>query len=145
MMRHKVDEFVKNYHTCQRGNLVRHTLFRTLTPFSIPERPWTDISVNFVTGLPWSNVFHIVCVVVYWLMKMRNLITCCSIIYVIKFTKHFNWQVFKLLGLAGTVIWDRGPQFLGNYWGTYVNGYRQNDDSQRHTTSWLKDTLSRSI
>jgi hypothetical protein len=54
-MRADVDRYTRNCHTCQGSKPNRHALFGVLRPLPIPERPWQDISMDFVTGLPWSN------------------------------------------------------------------------------------------
>jgi hypothetical protein len=64
-----VDRYTRNCHTCQRSKSNRHAPFGKLRPLPIPERPWQDISMDFVTGLPWSNGYDAIWVVVDRLTK----------------------------------------------------------------------------
>jgi hypothetical protein len=63
-MRADVHHYTRNCHTCQRSKSNRHAPFRVLRPLPIPERPWQDISMDFITGLPWSNGYEAIWVVV---------------------------------------------------------------------------------
>jgi hypothetical protein len=51
-MRMDIDCYTHNCHTCQRTKPSRHAPFGVLRPLPIPDRPWQDISMDFVTGLP---------------------------------------------------------------------------------------------
>jgi hypothetical protein len=68
-MRADVDCYTRNCHTCQPSKSNRHAPFGVLRPLPIPERPWQDISMDFVTGLPWSNGYDAIWVVVDRLAK----------------------------------------------------------------------------
>jgi hypothetical protein len=75
-MQMDVDRYTCNCHTCQRTKLSRHVLFGVLRPLPIPDRPWQDISMDFVMGLPWSNGYDAIWVVVDHLTKERHLVPC---------------------------------------------------------------------
>jgi hypothetical protein len=51
-MRKDVECFVRNCHTCQRSRTTRHAPYGILRALPIPDRPWQDILMDFVTGLP---------------------------------------------------------------------------------------------
>jgi hypothetical protein len=50
--RKQVDQYVRNCHSCQRSRTLRHATFGVLRPLPVPEKPWEDISIDFVVGLP---------------------------------------------------------------------------------------------
>ena len=58
------DRFVRNCHTCQRSRITRHAPFGILRPLPIPDRPWQDIAMGFVTDLPWSRGYDAIWVVI---------------------------------------------------------------------------------
>jgi hypothetical protein len=64
MMRADVDRYTRNCHIYQRSKSNRHAPFGVLRPLPIPECPWQDISMDFITGLPWSNGCDAIWVVV---------------------------------------------------------------------------------
>ena len=68
-MRKDVDRFVANSHTCRRTKPRRHGSRGTLLPLPVPGRPWQDISMDFVVGLPKSKGFDAIWVVVDRLSK----------------------------------------------------------------------------
>lgn len=47
-----VTEYVSKCHTCQLNKSSNHKPHGLLQPLEIPLRPWSHISVDFVTGLP---------------------------------------------------------------------------------------------
>jgi hypothetical protein len=51
-------------------------MFGVLPPLSVPEKPWDDITMDFMVGLPECEQFDAVWVVVDRLSKMRQFIAC---------------------------------------------------------------------
>ena len=115
-MRTDVERYIRNCHTCQRSKPTRHAPFGILRPLPIPERPWQDISMDFVTGLPWSNGCDAIWVVVDRLTKERHLIACRTDIDAKELSSLFITHIFRLHGLPLTIISDRGPQFAALFW-----------------------------
>ena len=68
-MRKDVERFVANCHTCHRTKPRRHASHETLLPLPVPDRPWQDISMDFVVRLPKSKGFDAIWVVVDRLSK----------------------------------------------------------------------------
>ena len=79
-MRRDIGRYVANCHTCQRSRTSRHAPFGILRPLPIPDRPWEHVSMDFVTGLPWSEGNDAILVVVDQLSKMRHLVSCRTMI-----------------------------------------------------------------
>jgi hypothetical protein len=73
-MRKYVDQYVLNCDTCRRSNTPGNRPQCVLRPLPVPDGPWTDLSMDFVTGLPESNGYNAILVVVDRLTKMRHLI-----------------------------------------------------------------------
>jgi hypothetical protein len=51
-MRKQVDRYVWSCAECQKSRTSRHASFGVLRPLPVPDKPWEDISMDFVTGLP---------------------------------------------------------------------------------------------
>jgi transposase InsO family protein len=115
-MRADVDRYTRNCHTCQRSKPNRHAPFGVLRPLPIPERPWQDISMDFITGLPWSDGCDAIWVVVDRLTKERHLIPCRTDVDAKELANRFIAHIFRLHGLPLTIISDRGPQFSALLW-----------------------------
>jgi transposase InsO family protein len=115
-MRTDVDRYTRNCHTCQRTKPSRHAPFGVLRPLPIPDRPWQDISMDFVTVLPWSNGCDAIWVVVDHLTKERHLVPCRMDVDAKELPNLFIAHIFRLHGLPLTIISDRGPQFAALFW-----------------------------
>ena len=69
-MRKQVDQYVRNCDSCQRSGTSRHATFGILWPFSVPEKPREDISMDFVVSLPECEGLDVVWVIVNRLSKV---------------------------------------------------------------------------
>ena len=72
--------------------------------------------MDFVTGLPESQGFDAIWVVVDRLTKMRHLVPCNTTIDSEGLAELFIKEIFRLHGLPDTIISDRGPQFASRFW-----------------------------
>jgi len=82
-----------------------------LMPNSIPEKPWTYISADFITKLPLAQGYDSILVVVDWLTKMVHFIPTTEKTMAEGLARLFRDNVWKLHGLPKSIISDRGPQF----------------------------------
>jgi hypothetical protein len=120
-MRKQVDQYVRNCHSWQRSKTSRHATFVVLRPFTVPEKPSKDISMDFVVGLPECEEFDAVWVVVDRLSKMHHFIPCHTTIYATGLATLFLREVVLLHELPNTIVSDRGPQFASTLWGQICN------------------------
>ena len=51
-MDQEVEEYARSCDSCQRNKATRHKKYGLLDPLDIPNRPWDDISMDFIVGLP---------------------------------------------------------------------------------------------
>ncbi|KAH0612978.1 uncharacterized protein H6S33_009358 [Morchella sextelata] len=82
----------------------------------IPDGPWTDVSMDFVTDLPESDGYNAILVVVDRLTKMRHLIPTTKEADSREVAKLYIDNVWKLHGLPDTMVSDRGTQFVAEFW-----------------------------
>ena len=115
-MHEDVARYVKNCHICQRSRTPRHAPYGTLKSLSIPQQPWKELSMDFVTGLPWSQGYDAILVVVDRLTKMRHLIPCRTSTSAEDLANLFLENVWRLHGLPDGIVSDRGPQFASIFW-----------------------------
>jgi len=83
-----------------------------LMPNSIPERPWTYISADFITKLLLAQRYNLILVVVDRLTKMVYFIPTIEKTLAEGLAKLFRNNVWKLHRLPKSIISDRGPQFI---------------------------------
>ena len=72
--------------------------------------------MDFITHLPESHRYNAIIVVVDWLTKMKHFIPCRGTCDTEEVARLFIKYVWKLHGLPKTIISDRGPQFVSEFW-----------------------------
>ena len=65
-----VASYVRSCDACQRNKVVRHAPFGLLNPLPIPPKPWSSVSMDWITDLPHSLYNDAILVVVDRLTKM---------------------------------------------------------------------------
>jgi len=80
-------------------------------PNSIPERPWTHISADFITKLPLAQGYNSILVVVDQLTKIVYFMPTTEKMSAEGLARLFRDNMWKLHGLPKSIILDRGPQF----------------------------------
>ncbi len=121
-MRNAVDKYVAHYDICQRMKVPRHKPYGLLVPLPRPERPWQDISLNFITGLPPAarrrRAYDAILVVVYRLTKMVRYIACTTEIDAPELGDRLVEEIFSKFGVPRSIVSDRGSVFTSSYWST---------------------------
>ena len=102
---------MEGYNSCQRNKNHTEQPAGKLMPNSIPEKPWTHISADFITKLPLAQEYNVILVVVDRLTKMVYFIPTTEKTLVKGLARLFRDNVWKLHGLPESIISDRGPQF----------------------------------
>ena len=59
-----VDTYVRIFDSCDRNKVVRHAPYGLLSPLPIPTRPWSSVSLHWITDLPPSHYHDAIPVVV---------------------------------------------------------------------------------
>uniref|UniRef100_A0A8R7PMI7 Integrase catalytic domain-containing protein n=1 Tax=Triticum urartu TaxID=4572 RepID=A0A8R7PMI7_TRIUA len=67
-----VEDFVKQCPTWQKAKSERCHPAGTLQPLPIPSKPWNDITMDFIEGLPMSEGMNVILVVVDRLTKYAH-------------------------------------------------------------------------
>jgi len=107
----EVKRYVEGWDACQRNKNCTEQPAGKLMPNSIPERPWTHISADFITKLPLAQGYDSILVVVDWLTKIVHFIPTTEKTSAEGLAGLFRDNMWKLHGLPESIISDRGPQF----------------------------------
>jgi len=81
-------------------------------PNSIPKKPWSYISADFITKLPLAQEYDLILVVVDRLTKIVYFIPTTEKTSAEGLVQLFRDNVWKLHSLPESIISDRGPQFV---------------------------------
>lgn len=111
-----IDQFVRHCHLCTRSKVRKEARPGFLKPLQIPFRPWSDISIDYITGLPeCEGGYKHILVVVDRLTKMRHFIPCVTL-EADELAERFIAAVYSLHGLPENIVSDRGSQFVSMLW-----------------------------
>jgi len=80
-------------------------------PNTVPEKPWTHISMDFITKLPLAQGYDSILVVCDRMTKMAYFVPTTEKTLVEGVARLFWNNIWKLHGLPESIITDRGAQF----------------------------------
>ena len=118
-MRKAIRQYVRNCHGCQRTKAFRDRKNGLLTPLAIPLQRWTDISMDFITGLSNTHGHNAICTIIDRLSKERHYVPCTTEdedTSAEATARILIQYVFQTHGLSSSITSDRGPQFIPLVW-----------------------------
>jgi hypothetical protein len=115
-MSNDIRRFVRNCHSCGRNTVWRTRKQGLLRPLPVPDRVWSEISMDYITDLPMTNRGnrHLL-VIVDRLGKGTVLIPCLDLegeTLARLFIQHY----YGHHGLPSAITSDRGDQFVQGVW-----------------------------
>ncbi|KAK3520019.1 hypothetical protein QTP70_010855 [Hemibagrus guttatus] len=113
-----VEEYVRACPTCAQVRPSCHLPGGLLEPLLIPRRPWSHLSVDFLTDLPDTGGFTTVMVVVDRFSKGCQLIPLKGLPTAMQSAEAMFQHVFRNFGLPEDIVSDRGSQFTFRVWGS---------------------------
>ncbi|KAK3526444.1 hypothetical protein QTP70_025477 [Hemibagrus guttatus] len=113
-----VEEHVRACSTCAQTRTSRQLPEGLLEPLPIPQRPWSHLSVDFLTDLPDSGGHTAVLVVVDRFSKGCKLIPLKGLPSAMQTAEALFLHVFRNFGFPEDIVSDRGSQFTSPVWGS---------------------------
>ena len=115
-MDQEVEEYVRSCDSCQRNKATRHKKYGLLDPLDILNRPWDDISMDFIVELSESGGHTKILVVVDRFSKMAHFIPLSTDTPIKEIANIFLREIWRLHGLPNSVVSDRDSRFQSRFW-----------------------------
>ena len=160
-LRQDVQGFVKTCHACARNKARRHAPYGTLKTLELPSRPWEDLSMDLIEGLPLAHSRDSILVIVDRFSKMALFIPTDRKLTAKTLADLYLTHVFSKWGKPKSIVSDRGSEFTSKFWKEFTTlldiksrfstAYHPQTDGQtervnqelerylRHYTSYLQD------
>ena len=106
-----VGKYVEGCDLCQRMKNRTEELAGKLQLSEVPKKPWSHLTVDFITKLPVVAGRDAVIVVCDRLSKMTHFVATTEGTSAEGLARLFRDNIWKLHGLPESVVSDRGPQF----------------------------------
>jgi hypothetical protein len=144
-MRRFINDYVRTCDTCARNKVPRHRPHGLLHPLPIPTNAWKSVSMDLIVELPPSSGLNSILVCVDRFTKMAHFIPTNSDVTAEQAAKLYLNNVFKLHGLPGDIVSDRGQQFTSRFTrrlldlcdvkGNHSTAYHPQSDGQTERTN----------
>ncbi|KAL9408367.1 hypothetical protein AB3S75_046848 [Citrus x aurantiifolia] len=115
-MRRTIKEFLQQCDICQRFKTDCMKPAGLLQPLPIPTQAWTEISMDFIEGLPPSNGYTVIMVIVDRLTKYAHFVALKHPFTAITVAKAFVANVVRLHGIPTSIVSDRDKVFISSFW-----------------------------
>jgi hypothetical protein len=118
-MKNFIDKYVRNCHTCKRSKALKNRYAELLNFFSISNKSWTNITMNFVIELFVNHEFNAILMIIDKFTKMHHYISCTIIdedIAVKKTARLLIDHVWKLHEFSNIIVLNRESQFVSFVW-----------------------------
>lgn len=144
-MRRDIQAYVSACDVCQRNKHSALSPAGLLQPLPIPDAVWSDISMDFISGLPKSYHYDTIFVVVDRFTKYSHFFPLKHPYSAFSVAELFVKEVVKLHEFARSIVSDRDQVFVCHFWREmfrlagsqlcYSSSYHPQSDGQTEVTN----------
>ncbi|PKA49390.1 hypothetical protein AXF42_Ash016579 [Apostasia shenzhenica] len=145
--------FIQECDLCQQNKYETTSISGLLQLLPIPDKVWSDVSLDFVEGLPKSNGKTTILVVVDRLSKYAHFIALAHPYTASTVAQAYLDNIYKVHGMPQTLISDRDAIFLSKFWQELLKllkveskmstAYHQQTDGQTEVVNRYLETYLR--
>jgi hypothetical protein len=125
-MKQDVDSFVEQSSICQHSKHSNNHPLGLLQPLPILVGVWQDLSMDFIEGLPKSQGYNVILVVVDRFTKYAHFLPVKHPYTVHSIAQTSMDSVVKLHDIPHSIVTDRDTIFLCNFWKELFKLYKVN-------------------
>jgi hypothetical protein len=120
-IKEKVTSYIKKYADCQKNKHSTHAPYGEMQPIELPSKPWTNISIDFVTGLPLSKdpttglSYNSILVIVDRFTKYALIIPFQQDYTAVQLAHVLKDRLIQDHSIPKTIISNRDKLFTSNY------------------------------
>ena len=124
-----------------------------LQPLPTPQRPWSHIALDFITGLSSSNHYTTILTIVDRFSKSVHFVPLTKLPSASETAQLLIQHVIRLQGIPTDIVSDRRPQFTAKFWkafctliGTTVSlssGFHPQSNGQTEQANQALETVLR--
>lgn len=111
-----IQAFVAQCTICQQAKHERVAYPGLLAPLPIPEGAWQMVTLDFIEGLPKSNSYNCILVVVDKFSKYAHFLPLSHPFTALQVATLYMNNIFKLHGLPEAMVSDRDKVFTSHIW-----------------------------
>jgi hypothetical protein len=115
-LKQDTENFVKQCQVCQQAKPEHNHPTGLLQLLPVPQGAWQDITMDFIEGLPKSESYDTILVVVDRFSKYAHFIPLHQPFTAQTVAQAVFDNVVKLHGLPKTIVSDRDKIFTGHFW-----------------------------
>jgi hypothetical protein len=115
-LNHFVTVYVRSYTGCACAKSAHHKPYGLLKFLPIPPCPWSSILMDFIEGLPLSDGYNSILIIVDCLTKSALFIECHSTNNTPILAKLYLKHIFSKYGAPSNIISDCGKLFVSKFW-----------------------------
>ena len=115
-MKGDVENYIKQCTTCQKAKHSLQHPMGLLQPLPVPEGIWQDLTMDFIEGLPKSEGYSVILVVVDRLTKYTHFMAIRHPYTAAIVAQTFLDNVVKHHGFPTSIVSDRDTIFVSNFW-----------------------------
>ena len=115
-MKKDIQQYVQECETCQWNKYDTLSPAGLLQPLAIPTTIWTDLSMDFLGGLPQARGVDTILVVVDRLSKYAHFLALAHPYTAKGVVELFVKEIVRLHGFPKSIVTDRDRLFMSHFW-----------------------------